>query len=148
MGVTYKPGLSNTHHHTVFQSSSQLSAKQCLLQKYMYLLGKSSLRIRQLSLRILSICALAVRAWKLCRVSMKNCENCKNCLLNLLKTCKNLALYDIQNHNHYYPHILHTSYVSGSSKIQTLCYMTQVLRFTATLRVIKSYFSSSTNVQV
>ena len=34
-GVTYKPGLSNTHRHTVVRSSLQLSAHQSLWREFL-----------------------------------------------------------------------------------------------------------------
>ena len=47
--------------HTVVSLNSQLSAKQCLLQRY--LLAESSLLIRQPCPRMLAIDTLAVRPW-------------------------------------------------------------------------------------
>lgn len=47
----YKPGLSNTHCHTLIRSSLQPSAKQCLLQRYLF--EESSLQIRQLMLSLM-----------------------------------------------------------------------------------------------
>ena len=58
-GVEYRPGLSNKHHHTVVHSSLQLSAHRCVFRSY--LLGDSSLQVWQLSPRMLSIDAPAVR---------------------------------------------------------------------------------------
>ena len=61
--MAYNPGLSNKHPHTDIHSSSQLSAKQCLLEVTSLTrvpCGFSSL------FRILSINTLTIRVWKLC----------------------------------------------------------------------------------
>ena len=47
----YKPGLSNTHCHTLIRSSLQPSAKQCLLRRYLF--EESSLQIGQLMLSLM-----------------------------------------------------------------------------------------------
>ena len=99
MGVAYRPGLSNAHCHTVIHLSSQLSAKQRLLWRYLF--GESSLLIWQLSPGMLSINVLAVRAWKVCMSRVKRLH--WNIFVNSgnftkfvkLKTCENLALYGI-----------------------------------------------------
>ena len=58
---------ANTHCHTAISLSPQPWAKQCLLGRYLFLDSISFWRvcIRQLSPGMLSIKALAVRAWKI-----------------------------------------------------------------------------------
>ena len=58
------------HMQTVTLSSPELTAvSKAMPTSKVSLLGVSSLRIRQFSTGMLSIDALAVRAWKLCNVS-------------------------------------------------------------------------------
>ena len=60
--------LSKIHHIvTLIHLSLLLSAKQCLLHRY--LLGVSLLQMRQLIPRILSVNAVVVWTWKLCCMS-------------------------------------------------------------------------------
>ena len=83
MGVACKPGLSNT----VVHSRSQLSAKQCLLRRYLF--GESSLWISQLI--VLECCSSM-----LLQSEYENCISYFHEQLENFKTCKNWALYSIE----------------------------------------------------
>ena len=84
-----------------------------------------------------------VQSYIMCCYSRLNPGTCVPML-----QCQTTLSFTLCNHFHYTAFTCN-AHVSGSSKIQTLCHMTQVL-FTAMERLSGYYscFSSSTNVQV